>query len=199
MPKTITQTVYKFSELSDDAKESAKDEYKESFGYVWNMEALESIKALAKHFGGKVKNYSIEWWNPNGSWMDFDMPESEEIVERFWNGEKSAYDMNDSELESAAKESIKTLAEKLGAYDPETGKGLGYCVLTGYCADENAIDGLRAGIKAGKSLDESMQMAFKSWMKSCNEDYESFYSDGEFSEHSDSNGYWYDEDGHLVK
>jgi hypothetical protein len=171
--REATIKVYKFDDLSDNAKVAAKQKYAELFGYVFADEALASLKTLAERFNGKLTNYSIDWCNSSYSSATFDMPETEE-------GEIAA-----------------TLAE-LGTYNPETLKGNGDCVLTGYCADEDAIDGLQQAWHNGeRDLDTLMQAAFKTWLKAAQGDNEAFYEDDEFSEHSDANEYEYYQDGSI--
>src|SRR3990167_5919338 len=111
--RTIEVKVFKFSELSEKAKQHAKDEYARDEAYNWGDEAMDSINALAKHFGGKVSNWQIDWFDNSPSSMDFEMPEM------------------------TAKE-IKALLGQLGTYNKRTGKGHGDCKLTGYCMDESA-------------------------------------------------------------
>lgn len=53
--------VYRFSELNDEAKEHAKQEHASACGYSWSAEALDSLKALARHFGGELSDWSIDW------------------------------------------------------------------------------------------------------------------------------------------
>jgi hypothetical protein len=169
--RTIEVKVFKFSELSENAKQYAKDSYARFESYPHSDDAFDSIKALAKHFGGKVADYSIDWFAASYSSMDFSMPEL------------------------TAKE-IKARLAKLGTYNKRTGKGHGECKLTGYCMDESAIDGFRSAWRKGeRDLDALMQAAYDQWLIDCQSDCESFYSDENFSEHCDINEYEFYENG----
>lgn len=171
--RTKTVGVYKFSELSEVAKDRAKQNYASLFGYSWADEAIQSLKALAVHFCGKLKDYEVDWFDSSYSNATFDMPKME---------------ANEIEL----------LLASLGSHDAKTLRGNGDCVLTGYCADESAIDGFRmAWHKGERDLNALMQAAFDSWLKDCQADCKSFYEDEQFSEHCEANGYEFDENGNA--
>ena len=64
----IKQTeVFQFEELSDSAKEKARDWWREvSAGdYSWSAESIDSIEKFCDGFGVTLKNYSVSpWANP---------------------------------------------------------------------------------------------------------------------------------------
>lgn len=175
MSRQVSLTVYKFSELSETARERAKMDHGALFGYSWSSEALKSLKALAAHFGGRVKDYEVDWWNTSYSSASFEMPEM-----------------------TAAE--IRRRLRALGSYNRKTLKGEGDCKLTGFCLDENAIDGFRwAFMREGeRDLSALMEAAFRSWLKACQDDAEDQYSDEQFGETADANGWEYYQDGELA-
>ncbi len=59
--KQITVPLYEFNELSEKAQERAMQDYSAHDGYMLAADALKSISALAEHFGGKVRDYSLDW------------------------------------------------------------------------------------------------------------------------------------------
>lgn len=72
------------------------------------------------------------------------------------------------------------------------------CPLTGFCADEDALDGLREAYGQGvRDIPALLQSAFRSWLRAARKDCEYLYSDDAFSENSDSNDWWYFADGNL--
>ena len=174
--RTIETKIYRFDELSDEAKQRAKDDYAADCGYCWADDEMASIKALAEHFGGKMSNWEIDWFNCSHSSARFDMPE-------------------------LSKREIAELLKELGTYSRRTMRGNGECKLTGYCGDENAIDGFRIAFKRGKVVDlvELMQAAFDTWLKGAQSDCECQYSDEAFGEHCEANGYEFDEDGKFAR
>jgi len=172
--KTITLTVYPFSELDEKGKARAKQDHQSIWGYSWSKDALMSLAKLAQHFGGKLVNYEIDWFNCSPSFATFDMPD-------------------------LTKQEIRGAISKLGSYNRRTGRGDGECVLTGYCGDEDAIDGLRAAFRRGVTdLPELMQAAFKTWLHASQVDCEGQYSDDQFGETCDSNGYLFFANGKIA-
>ena len=174
--KTIN--VYKFEELNEKAQENARQWWRNvtaGDSYSWADESMKSIKALAEHFGGRVSNWSIDWFNNSHSTMDFEMPEY----------------MTEKE--------ISTRIHKLGKYNHTTGRGLGDCVLTGYCADESAIDGFRLAWRRGeRDLDVLMQSAFKAWLKDCQDEAIAQLDDEYIDEVLTINEYYFESNGHKV-
>lgn len=175
MSKQKSVTLYKFSELSDTAKERARCDHAANLGYSWNNEAFESLKELAKFFGGRIRNCEIDYFNCSRSSAEFDMPE-----------------MSNREIAGKLRE--------LGTYNHRTMRGDGECKLTGVCFDEDAIDGFRIAFKRGKvsDLGDLMDAAFDSWLKAVQADCEWQYSDEQLEESSEVNDWWYDEKGEFM-
>ena len=63
--RTATIELYKFDELSDDAKEIARSDYRQHVDYPWFDDALKSIKAFCDHFGVSVKDWEIGAFSPS--------------------------------------------------------------------------------------------------------------------------------------
>jgi hypothetical protein len=172
--RTEQVAIYKFSELDEDAQQLAMDKYAEHSGYLWQDEAFDSISALAEHFNSNISDYSIDYFDSCHSSMTFDVADmdEDEIAERL---------------------------NKLGTYDAGTLRGHGDCLLTGYCMDEDAIDGFRKAWHNGeRDLGELLQVAFDNWIKSAQADCRDFYSVQQFAEHADANGYEYYECGRMA-
>ena len=173
--RTIQATIYKCDELSDKAKEKAKSDQAALLGYSWSDDAFESLKALAKHFGGKLKDWEIDYFGGCYSSCSFSMPEM-------------------------SPKDIKAKLKELGTYNKRTGRGNGDCKLTGICFDEDAIDGFRLAFRAGeRDLEKLKEAAFDSWLKAVQSDCEYQYGDEAFSENCEANGYEFDEDGEFVR
>lgn len=167
--------VYKFSELSEKAKERAKQDYEIDCGYNWGDEAMDSIKALVKHFDGSITDWQVYWDRSSHSYMRFDMPEM-------------------------TKTEIRRRLKELGSYNKRTGRGNGDCKLTGFCMDEACIDGFRLAFRKGETdLEELMEAAFDTWLKECQDDYESQFSDEVFGDACDANGWEFYENGSMVR
>lgn len=181
-------TVYKWPELSEAAKDNARQKYEEHNGganWFRAEEYLDAIKKLAKHFGGKVVDYSLDWSGGcSPSSMDFEMPTREEI----------------GMTKTGWRRDIWAKLRELGRFNRRTLRGHGDCKLTGMCYDENAIDGFRWAFYRDKENDLNvlMQSAFDSWMKAAHEDYEYDFGDEGMKETAEANEYEYTEDGRMV-
>lgn len=182
--KIIETQVFEYNELSDESKEYALEKYRETAEYFWADEAIESLKAFVKHFGAELRDYSIDFYSCNYSDISL----------------TSLYDPDDFDSET---EYIKWLESKLfkesGRFNPETYKGLGDCVLTGYCADESLFDGARYEymFNGNKDLKDIIEAGFYQWLDDCQEDYAYQCSEEAFSEHAQANNYLFLEDGSI--
>ena len=58
--QTINLELFKFDELSDDAKEKARDWWRSTaFDFAWNDESRESIEAFVSHFGARLVSFGV--------------------------------------------------------------------------------------------------------------------------------------------
>lgn len=169
---TKTETVYEFNELSDAAKDRARELLCSE--YSWADEAMESLEAFARHFDSKLTDRQINFACAARSTADF-----------------SCSDLDTDEIWRRLKE--------LGSFDPKTLIGSGECKLTGYCMDESAIDGFRKAWFSGeRDLNELLQAGFESWIQAVQADYEYQRSDEQLAEHCSANEYFFTEEGELV-
>ena len=169
--------VYKFHELS----EKAKDKFRYSgltLGYYSSDDAIKSIAKLAEHFNSEFKNYSIDFLEGYHNKYSMDVP---------------------SYMEDITEEELKSLIDSLGEYNKDTFKGLGDCVLTGVCFDDDAIDGLRIayfnGIRDIKTL---LERAFDSWYKSAHAEAEYQISNEGLTELCTANDYEFLSNGIII-
>lgn len=66
MMRIQTVELYKFDELSDDAKETAREWYiNAGIEYFWWDDAFASVKAFCDHFGVSIKDYSVGAYSPS--------------------------------------------------------------------------------------------------------------------------------------
>lgn len=169
---TKTETVYEFNELSDAAKDRAREFLCRE--YSWAYEAMESLEAFARHFDSKLDDWQINFACAAHSTADF-----------------SCSDLDTEETWRRLKE--------LGSFDPKTLMGSGECKLTGYCMDESAIDGFRKAWFSGeRDLNELLQAGFESWIQAVQADYEYQRSDEQLAEHCEANEYFFTEKGELA-
>lgn len=64
--RTATLSIYKFSELSDTAKEAAIEHARENnwFGNAWDDESRQSIQTFCEHFNITLKDWSVGAYSP---------------------------------------------------------------------------------------------------------------------------------------
>lgn len=70
--RIIEKTVFTFDELSDEAKEKARDWYRDGAEFPWCEEYKASINAFIDHFGATLKNRNIGPWCPLDYRVEFD-------------------------------------------------------------------------------------------------------------------------------
>lgn len=70
--RTITKQVFTFDELSDRAKEKAREWYREGAEFPWLEEHKASIDAFIDHFGAVLKGWNIGPWSPPDYDVEFD-------------------------------------------------------------------------------------------------------------------------------
>lgn len=174
--RTIETSIYNYSELSEKARDRVRAEVGANFGFERADEYFDSLKKLAEHFGGKLIDYEVDFWNTSYSSAKFEMPEN------------------------PGEDEIGPLLADLGGYNAETLRGDGDCKLTGWVYDESAIDGFRiAFMRDGeRDLDKLMEAAFRSWLEAAQADAAYDYSDEGLGETAEANEWEYYEDGRLV-
>ena len=62
--RVVEQTICKFEELNDQAKEKARDWYKQTADFHWSDESKDSIQAFCDHFKVTLKDWSIGAFSP---------------------------------------------------------------------------------------------------------------------------------------
>lgn len=62
--ETVQIEVYSFDELSEEAKDKAREWWRHGMDFAWSTESLQSIRAFCDHFGVRLKSWSVE---PYGS------------------------------------------------------------------------------------------------------------------------------------
>ena len=171
---TATLAVYKFAQLNRKSKDYAKQKEREYFGYEYEAEIVATMRALAKHFDCELLEFDVDFFSSDSYYVRFYVPR-----------------MNVAE--------INKRLTKLGSYDKKTGRGHGDCVLTGWCCDEDCIDGFRAAWRSGvKDLNKLLQAAARSLVGFARADYEDQYTDYTFADFCEANNLQFYAGGKLV-
>jgi hypothetical protein len=63
--ETVEIEVFEFDELDDEAKEKARDWYRDGLEYFWFDDAMQSIRAFVSHFGGDVIDWEVGGYRGN--------------------------------------------------------------------------------------------------------------------------------------
>ena len=62
--RTETIEIFKFNELTDQAKENARDWGREGLDFTWTDESRQSIRAFCDEFGVTLKDWSVGPYSP---------------------------------------------------------------------------------------------------------------------------------------
>lgn len=180
-----TINVCQFSELSDRAKERARDWYRSCMDCDdWNStEWLASINAFADHYGFSISDYQIG--AGQGCHIDCDFSRLEDDVRelsgvRLWKylGNQCGTPQQDGH------EFILSAAD-------------GSCPFTGTYTDCPAFDTLREFVQRpdNRQFDQLMQECMETVLAAIREEVEYRYSDEAIDESIESNEYKFTEDG----
>lgn len=205
--RTKIITIYKFNELSEEAKQKAITHYRDHNDEIfWQDEILESLKTLFKFCDGvKLEDWSLGLNNSYIS-VSFSNDETEELT-----GKRAfAWVENNLFYKLRYKAGIKYQKERVWILDVvkhcTNPKGvfiyqIGYlksCPFTGVCFDEDFIESLRNDIKNGCDLKTAFEGLATTYQKILNAEYDYQNSDEYISENLEANEYEYNEDGNKI-
>lgn len=156
---------YRFKDLDPDVRERVKQRWAENYGYDRRDEALEVIKALAKHFGGEIKDWSIDWFDSSYSSANFYMPEI----------------LNESDEKEA-----EARLEELEGGKELTGWWLDRDAVEGFREEWDSGE---------RDFNALMEAAFRKWLKGAQADCADMYTDETFGDNCDCNEMWFEADG----
>jgi hypothetical protein len=188
--------VYKFTELSEDAKQKAIQYFREGNDYPWFSECNDSLKGFEKALPIKIRDYSYgeELYR---SYIQFEVTDENVgllkglrlrtwLINNFWNdlGKGKFYSLPTGSYKSRHSKMTKEVS----------------CPFTGYCADEDLIEPIRRFIeKPDKEITFELliKMCFHSFAKSVASDIEYQNSDEAIIETIEANDYDWTEDGKI--
>lgn len=179
--RTIRTKVYQFSELSKAAKEKALENYASDYNaseYLSFGEVIETLKKFSAHFSAEA-DYTIDLGH-----LSIGYYESPYSTVKFTMDEEFT------------KDELKSLIKSMGSYDKKSLKGMGDCVFTGVCFDDDAADGAREAFFSGTTdLNEILTAGFYSLMKAAAEDNVFQLSEEGYADLCDANEYEFKADG----
>lgn len=212
--KTIKIKLYSFDELSEEAKEVARDNYRTNFqSYHWASENTDTLKAFEKIFPIRVKNYAVDSFNYYVSIKflgeeDVENLSGVRLLSYLWNNYKSdlykgAYKtVNISDKKVNHKRVRSEYFEKTNRWHNAYHSAItldNCCPLTGYCMDDEILAPIFTFMSKPDNITfaELMQDCVDAWGKACQKDYEWQESDEYIDEEIESNNYDFTEDGKL--
>lgn len=194
--RTVETQVFQFDELSDAAKEKARDWYRSGDSYPWAEENRDSLEKFCEVFPVKARDWSYDAWNFS---MDARATCDDETAELTGPRLLAYLQNNYAEVFSQAKRYSKgapyhpgVKVRKSRVMREETS-----CPFTGDCMDESLLDPLRAFLKKpdGRNFADLLTDCLESWAKACQQDCEYQNSDESVEETIRANEYEFTEDG----
>lgn len=191
--KKHTITTYSFSELSEEAKENALNNWIENNQEIfWQYEILESLKSLFDTcYGVSLYDYSL---GLNNSWLsiscDYDTGELQ--------GKRAIAWLENNLLSHLRIPFVGKKRWELAQYGKYYRPGMiEPCPFTGYCADENFLYALITDIKKGSTLQDAFEGLASEYQKILNNEYEHQQSEDFFQDHALANDLEFTEDGEI--
>lgn len=184
--ETITRTLYQFDELSDAAKETAREWFRSCEPWGWASEWIGSAQAFEKIAPVKIKGWDID--------------RADVTIE--WTGTEYAtrYDHDDAIRELSGVRAWKWLQNNNWFKWARDNKQ-GACSMTGFCGDCAFADPI-AAYEATPSRVPDLEQVFReacySWVQDARDDMESSYSDESVDETIRANEYEFDESGNIA-
>lgn len=184
--RTETITILQFDELSDEAKERAREWWRQcdaADGYHWWDEAKSSLDEFCERFNVKVEDYCVGAFSPSHVRLNVDRYDTEYGTHyddnnvpglsgiRLWKYLRNQCDVD------------RLLAQ--------------CCPFTGVCFDESMLEPLRAFIERPDDRTYAMLIndCVDSWLEYVVADMENQPDDNEVDDAIESNGYEFTESG----
>lgn len=214
-----TVEIYKFSELSESAKEKAIEDYRQfTYDDCWSEEWFDSMKAFADLFGLKIEDYSISVWGHSYVKWKVDCPEIQGLRLRTWvvnnwlpklwrrKYKGSMFKGEQFDAIPSRHRMLKWTKSKQSGKYYATGRynligGYDEYHLTGYCGDYPLIQPILEFVKSPKlwyELGDLIEDCFDSFIKGWVSDMEYQNSDECITESIECNDYEFYENGEIV-
>ncbi|MEO7047752.1 MAG: hypothetical protein ABI091_20810 [Ferruginibacter sp.] len=214
--RTIRTKVYKFNELSENAKDNAIERWRNSDNEMfWSNENRDSMKAFADMLPITVKDWS---YGGRGEGVYFTFDERDEIEELtgqrlatyLWNNYKneiySKKYLGDLNVKHCVYHNrIKTKDYKNGNFGNAYYSAISIekynCPFTGYCMDNEILAPMYEFMDKPNNrtnFKELIEECFDAWIKACNNDIDYQNSDEYIIEQIEANEYEFTQDGKMI-
>lgn len=201
--ETITRKLYTFDELSETAKEKARDWYRDGSEYFWTDENKGSLNAFCDLFGIEP-NWEVSSWGYSycyPKYREYNAPVNEASEEEISGLRLRTYLLNNYGH-------VLTIGKPYGKYERVNGVWrykrrsrvlfvTNDCPFTGYCMDESLLAPIRAFIENpdSRTYSELIQDCLDSWLSDFRADLEYQYSDEFANEGLSGSDYEFTETG----
>lgn len=199
--RTMTVDVFKYSELSDKAKEKAWSKSLGNFENPWSSENQDSLEAFEKIFPVKIKDWS---YGGRGEGVTFQMT-CDDAIENLSGVRLATYIWNNYRRDIYKGKYYSTGGEWInGKYHYKSRHSNIQLEIsfpfTGYCADHYLLDPLESFLKKPdtRNFRELLQDCFDNWVKLCSEDAEYQAGPEAFAENAEANEWEFDKDGNQI-
>lgn len=195
--RTIEIPVYYFDQLSDSAKEKARDWWRqmEASDPAWAGERRDTLDAFCKEFPVEVRDWSYDYCNYQ--------------MRKLWTAGEAAAEMKGKRLYGLiCAEYGPRLLWKRKVYEKNGKKRTSKiimvdtsCPMTGYCLDEDMLDPLRDYLKAPDmdlTYQELLDQCLDAWGQGCVDDVRYGNEDEQVDENIRCNEYEFDAGGVRV-
>lgn len=194
--RTVENQVFQFDELSDDAKEKARDWYRSGDSYPWAEENRASLERFCEVFPAEGRN----WYYDACSYSIDASITCEDAIAELSGPRLLAYLHNNcAEVFSRSKRYSKGAPYHSGAKTRKSRvmREETCCPFTGYHMDESLLDTLRAFLKKPdcRTFGELLSDCLDDWARACRDDCEYHNSDESVDETIRINEYEFTEDG----
>lgn len=199
--RAVQVYVYKYEELSDRARKKALHNFQMSDYYPWADENKETLKAFENIFPIKVR----EWqYGGYGDYIRFDFIADYEIEEL--SGVRLATYIYNNYFPYLFKGKYYSKGKYVDGkytYKQRYSKVMfdNSCVLTGYIIDDDILEPVYKFLKKPckhTNFKDLMRECLEKWLSACIRDYEAYFSEENFMEMCESNGWEFFEDGKIA-
>lgn len=225
--KTILTHTYTLAELKeqfpDGYARALRNWQNEPREIAWQGEIIDSLKAVLKAANVTLRDWSLGAYN-RGNFISISFPQDDTAdlhgkraiawLEnnlfaslrvrgnmriddwRKYRDPETGYLSRNARLDNTAR-FYRTLDGKLHKRDGRVGE-VPSCPLTGYCADEDYFDALRASVRRGDTLKEVFEGLADTCAKLLEQEAEYQSSEEYFTEHAEANDFQFTEDGETI-
>ena len=203
--ETRSYNVYKFDELSDEAKESAINSFRGiDQDLPWIDENRKSMETFCDIFNVKVTDWHYSPYSHSS--ISFNMDNVDDDVKELKGIRLLKYIVNNYWSDLFKGKFFSTSGKYIDGqyhYRSRHSKVMfeTSCVLTGYCLDDDILKPVYDFLK---KPDENVDLEYLvndclwSWIYACNRDIEYQFSDEAITETIECNDYMFTEDGELA-